>query len=141
MFDSSTIAAVLRTLLLFAAFAVLFVIVAQRTARRYGRAGVLGAWVTAAVLLALASALRLQTRQASLGFAPNEVPDARTIAGLTLWGFAAFGAAALVVWRRHQRGDKLTGRTVLWGVAAFFGGVVAFFVVFLLADLFTGLRR
>ena len=127
--------ALLRTLLVFTGLATLFMLVAGLAARRYGRTGVLAAWVAAAVLMALTMTIRLQSAQASLGFAPNSMRDARTIAAYTALSFAAFGAAALVVWRHHRHTGRLSGLAVLSGVAAFFAGVIAFFVVFLLADL------
>jgi glucan phosphoethanolaminetransferase (alkaline phosphatase superfamily) len=121
--------------------AVLFVAIAYHAARRFGRTGILGAWIASSALLALGLVTRVQARQAALGFSPNQNRDTWTIGAFTLLSLVAFGAAALAAWRHHRRADKLTRRALVSGVAAFFGGCLAFFVVLLFTDVFRFIRQ
>jgi hypothetical protein len=135
MFESGSLVALLGSLLAVAASAALFVVAAGHAANRFGRPGVVAAWVITAALVALAIAMRLQARQAALGFVPNETRDAGTLATFTVLSFVAFGAAAVVAWRHHRGSAKLTGRAVLSGVAAFLGAAIAVFVAILVMDI------
>ena len=137
----SGLASLVLALVVSIGIAALFVLIAFHAARRFGPAGVVGAWIASSMLLALLIALRLHARQTALGFTPDQTRDTRTISSFVLVSLVALGAAALAVWRHYRRSATLTRRALVSGVAAFFGGGLAFFVVLLLADVFRFVRQ
>ena len=127
-------------LLLSFGIAALFVLIAYHAARRFGRSGLLGAWIASSALLAFGMSARLRTREADLVFANNN-SVAWTPRMFALLSLAAFGAAAVVTWRHYRRAGILTQRAVGSGIAAFYGGAVVVFVVLIIIDVVTFLRQ
>jgi hypothetical protein len=140
MSDNPSLAPLLIGLVALIAIGALFVVIAFHAAGRFGRTGLVSAWIVGSALLAFGIAARLHTRQTELGFSPNPNQETRTGIAFALISLVALGAAALTVWRRHARGEKLTRRALVLGVAAFLGGGIAFLAVWLVADVFRFVR-
>ena len=138
---NSSLASLVTGLLVLIGIAALFVAIAYHAARRFGRLGIFGAWIASSALLALGMTTRLQARQVALGFSPGQNRNTWTIRAFAILSFVALGGAALATWRHHRRADKLTHRAVASGVAAFFGGALAVFVVLLISDVFRFVRQ
>ena len=125
----------LVSVLVLTASAGVFVAIAYHAARRFGWAGVVGAWLASSALLALAMTLRLRGRPEAVVYASNRNVDPLTPRTFALLSLVAFAAAAVATWRTYRRAAGLTPRTVASGIAAFFLGALAFFMILMIIDI------
>jgi len=132
-FDIFSVAAVL---ILYTLIGLAFAVVAWRARRRWGARGLILLWLgSAAVVTALMVALtafQLDRR----GFTPEQraaLPVLQLF--LPLW-LTALGASALVIQRRHARGQvRFDTALALRAVGALFGGILLFFLVYAAIDM------
>jgi hypothetical protein len=125
----------LISVLVLTAIAGVFVAIAFHAARRFGWAGVVGAWLASSALLAVGMTLRLRGRPEAVVYASNRNVDPFTPRAFALLSLVAFAAAAVATWRNYRRAARLTRRTVASGIAAFFLGALGCFMILMMTDI------
>ena len=126
------------TFLVFAVALLLAAWAAWHAQRRWGTAGLLGAWVVGTLILASLHAVRVEHQQAALGFSPAQ-REALTPFKLVvpMWALA-LGAQA---WLLHRAAagstSAFTSRLAWHSILAGFLGILGFFLIYLAVDLTT----